>query len=115
MKKNVLFLISIIGILLVVSCKKEKEGNVKETMLSGNITLFVDESIFPIVEDQRDVFENTYRAQITLNSKSEAEIINDMIDDSARVSILTRMLTDNEEAASKSKAKIGRASCRERV
>lgn len=105
MKKSALFLVSTVSIILMmISCKKEKEGVVTETMLSGNTTIFVDESIFPIVEDQRDVFENTYRAQITLNSKSEAEIINDMIDDSARVSILTRMLTDNEEAASKSKA-----------
>lgn len=105
MKKSALFLVSTVSIILMmISCKKEKEEIVKETMLSGNTTIFVDESIFPIVEDQRDVFENTYRAQITLNSKSEAEIINDMIDDSARISILTRMLTDNEEAASKSKA-----------
>jgi len=104
MKKNVLFLISIIGILLVVSCKKEKEGNVKETMLSGNITLFVDESIFPIVEDQRDVFENTYRATIKLNSKTEAEVINNIIEDSARVSILTRMLTNEEKSVLKNRA-----------
>src|SRR5690554_893377 len=104
MKKNVLFLISIIGILLVVSCKKEKEGNVKETMLSGNITLFVDESIFPIVEDQRDVFENTYRATIKLNSKTEAEVINNIIEDSARVSILTRMLTNEKKSVLKNRA-----------
>lgn len=100
MKKIVLFVISVIGIVsLVVSCKKGNSATVKETMISGNVTLLVDESIFPIMEDQKDVFQNTYKANITLNSQSETEVINSLIGDKARVGILTRMLRDEEESA----------------
>lgn len=101
MKKIVLFVILSIGV-VVVSCKKEKEETVKETIISGNVTILVDESIFPIVEDQKNVFENTYRANITLNSQSESEVVNSLLEDGAKVSILTRMLRGEEESALKS-------------
>lgn len=102
MKKIVLFIISVIGIVsVVVSCKKGKEETVKDTMISGNVTLLVDESIFPIMEDQKDVFQNTYKANITLNPQSETEVINSLIEDKARVGILTRMLRGEEESALK--------------
>lgn len=100
MKKIVLFVISVIGVVsVVVSCKKGKEETVKETMISGNVTILVDESIFPIMEDQKDVFQNTYNANITLNPQSETEVINSLIEDKARVGILTRMLRGEEESA----------------
>lgn len=99
MKKIVLFVISVIGVVsVVVSCKKGKEETVKETMISGNVTILVDESIFPIMEDQKDVFQNTYNANITLNPQSETEVINSLIEDKARVGILTRMLRGEEES-----------------
>lgn len=104
MKKLFLFLFSLVVTLIVFSCKKESKGTTKETMLSGNMTVFVDESIFPIVEDQKDVFEKTYRATLNLKSKSEAEIINNIIEDSARVSVMTRLLSSEEESASKNRA-----------
>ncbi len=88
---------------MVISCKKEQDNRVRETIISGSATIFVDESIFPIVEDQRDVFESTYQAQIKLNSKPESEIVNNMIEDSAKISVLTRMLTIQEESTSKTK------------
>jgi len=86
----ILFLFSII-----VSCKKET--NSKETMLSGETTFLVDESIFPIVEDQKNVFENTYQAKIQLNTKTETEIVNSLIDQNEKVGILTRLLSQEEE------------------
>lgn len=98
MKRIAFVLILIIGVVsVVVSCKKEK--TVKETIISGNVTILVDESIFPIVEDQKNVFERTYKANITLNSQSETEVINNLIEDKARVGILTKMLSDKEESA----------------
>lgn len=97
--RKLFFVIAVISVF--VSCKKDKEKTVKETIISGNITLLVDESVFPIVEDQRDVFENTYRAKIKLNSKTESEAINSFLTDSIKVSILTKMLSKEEESALK--------------
>jgi len=70
-------------------------------MISGETTFFVDESIFPIVEDQKSVFESTYQAKIQLNTKTEAEIVNNLIDQNAKVGILTRLLNQEEETAIK--------------
>lgn len=95
MKRVLLFCF---GIFLVVgafySCKKKEA---KETFLSGEATVFADESLQPIVEDQINVFENTYTAKLNLVAKPEAEIINTLIDDAAKIAILTRMLTPEEE------------------
>src|SRR5690606_40543083 len=79
--KNFFYVIVIIC--FIVSCKKEKEE--KETIVSGNINILVDESIFPIIEDQKDVFEKNYRAKINLTSTSEAEAVNHLLEDKARV------------------------------
>ena len=46
----------LIGLLFVFSCQKKNEN--KETMLKGKATIYVDESLMPIVEDEVAVFEN---------------------------------------------------------
>lgn len=93
--KNFFYVIVIIC--FIVSCKKEKEE--KETIVSGNINILVDESIFPIIEDQKDVFEKNYRAKINLTSTSEAEAVNHLLEDKVRVAVLTRMLSEKEESS----------------
>ena len=82
----------------LISCKKETTP--KETMLSGEIAIFADESIFPIVEDQISVFENTYSAKFNIISAPESEIINDLLSlkDTTRLAVLTRTLTQEEES-----------------
>lgn len=95
--KKLFFVTAVISVF--VSCKKEKEETVKETIISGNITLLVDESVFPIVEDQKSIFEKTYRAKIKLHPKTEAEVLNNIIEDSVRVSVLTKVLSAEEESA----------------
>jgi len=96
--KNKGFFLTMFALLVFFSCKKESSN--KETIISGETTFLVDESIFPIVEDQKNVFENTYHAKIHLNTKPEAEIINNIIDDTARVAVTTRLLSKEEEEVS---------------
>ncbi|MGG5505323.1 MULTISPECIES: PstS family phosphate ABC transporter substrate-binding protein [unclassified Myroides] len=69
----------------------------EETLLSGTLTLGVDESVFPIVEDVAILFENEYkRAKINLLPKSEKEILQLLFSDSIRVAVLPRTLTTEE-------------------
>jgi phosphate transport system substrate-binding protein len=98
---------TIIGILLltmvfVFSCQKKQEDS-KETVLKGKATLYVDESILPIIEDEVAVFETQYDAKLHLVSKSENEIVNAMLSDTAKIAVLTRMLTEAELTTLKSK------------
>jgi len=95
------FFLMLFALLVFFSCKKESSN--KETIISGETTFLVDESIFPIVEDQKNVFENTYHAKIHLNTKPEAEIINNIIDDTVRVAVTTRLLSNEEKASIKNK------------
>lgn len=65
-------------------------------MLEGKATIYVDESILPIMEDEQAVFEAEYKAKLNLVSKSENEIINDLFNDTARIVVLTRTLSARE-------------------
>lgn len=81
--------------LAISGCKEDKT---RETILRGNLSLLCDETFSPIIEDQIAVFESDYPAKITLVSKSEAEVVNALLKDSARVAILSRELTPQETA-----------------
>ena len=88
---GVLFLV----LLFVFSCQKKIE-NKEETIITGKATLYIDESIIPIIEDQAAVFESQYKAKLHLVKTSETEVINAMLNDTAKIGILTRKLTAEE-------------------
>ena len=90
--------------LLLVKCKQNEESqNNKETILKGSTTVFVDETLTPIVEDQVAVFENKYKAKIKLVSKSETETMNSLLKEKSAIAVLTRDLTDEENQIFKQK------------
>jgi len=93
---------ALLTLLFVFSCQK-KNNKSEDTILEGKATVYVDESIFPIVEDEAAVFETEYNAKLHLVSKSENEIINDLFNDTARIVVLTRTLSAKELKAYKSK------------
>ena len=78
----------------IFACNDKKQD--QETMLKGEATIYVDETIAPIIEDQVAVFESDYDAKINLIFKSEAEIVQAIAKDSAKTFILARDLSDNE-------------------
>ncbi|WP_459640866.1 PstS family phosphate ABC transporter substrate-binding protein [Flavobacterium sp. CGRL2] len=79
--------------------KKSKNEAEKETILKGSLDVAVDETVKQIVDDQVAVFEGTYYdAKITVKPKSEAEVINDLLNQKAKVAITTRDLTTEEKA-----------------
>ena len=81
--------------ILLVSCQQNKTE--VQSYTSGKEKILVDESFAPIVEDQAFVFESTYdNAKLTLLMKSENELINLFLEDSAQVAILSRLLTPGE-------------------
>ncbi|HJS01247.1 MAG TPA: substrate-binding domain-containing protein [Flavobacterium sp.] len=79
-----------------VSCKQSDAKTNKETILKGKLTLLVDETIKPLIEDQIAVFESTYDAEITLEAKSEKELIQSLLKDTTAVVVLSRQLTADE-------------------
>jgi phosphate transport system substrate-binding protein len=56
----------------------------------------VDDSFQPLIEDQVAVFESKYKADITVQGKSENELIQSFLNDTSRIVVLSRMLSSNE-------------------
>lgn len=88
----------VIFISLFAMCnQKDKNESEKDTILKGSLSITVDETIKPIVEDQVAVFEGTYYdAKISITAKSEAELINDLLNQKTKVVVTSRKLTQEE-------------------
>ena len=84
-----------IVVLFVTACNKSNTAN-QETILKGNATLLVDETLKPIMEDQIEIFESRYEAKIKLDAKSESEVIQSLVKDTSSMAVLSRKLNDDE-------------------
>ena len=92
------FLGLIVFVFLFAMCnQKSKNESDKETILKGSLDIAVDETIKPIVDDQVAVFEGTYYgAKINVKPESEAEIINDLLNQKTKVAVTARNLSQEE-------------------
>lgn len=77
------------------SCKKNEVTN-EESIIKGKATIYVDETITPIVEDEVMVFESKYDAKFSLISKSESEVLNSLFNKEAKIAVVARNLTEEE-------------------
>ncbi len=90
------YILFFVSLLFVMCNQKEQKKIGKETILKGSATIFVDETLAPIIEDQVAVFESKYDAKIKLVSKSESETVNSLFKEKSAIAILTRNLTPQE-------------------
>lgn len=108
LKKSKVFIVIIFGFLVVMCNQKNKKDGDKETILKGNIVVLTDETLTPIVADQVAIFEDKYDAKLTIKSKSETEIINDLLNQKYAVAFMARDLSESELAVFKQKKIIPR-------
>ena len=97
MRRYLSFFLSITLLFLIITCKQNR-ARTEKTIKPEEATVLVDESIQPIVEDLVQVFENKYNAKILIVAKSEAEVIQALAKDTARIAVLTRTITKKEMA-----------------
>lgn len=106
MKRNILF--SIVSLFLVFACNKSSK-EVDETITTGKLDVWVDETLMPIMQEQKAVFESQYSyAKVNLIGKSEIEISKAIIEGKANYFVLSRKLNDNEIKFFKSKTILGK-------
>lgn len=90
----------IIGGLLAVgvaACGSKPKDGRTDTYTSGVISIAVDESFQPILQEEIDVFECLYPlAGIVPRFVTEREAVNLLLRDSVRLAVATRMLTQEE-------------------
>ena len=95
-KKRKVYGLIFFSLLFIMCNQKEQKKADKESILKGSTTIFVDETLTPIIEDQVAVFESNYEAKIKLVSKSESETVISLFKQKSAIAILTRNLTSKE-------------------
>ena len=97
MFKNKKYLILVFICLFFAYCnQKDKEENDTDTFLKGSASIYVDETVSPIVEDQVMIFESKYEANFAVIPKSESEVLNSLFDKKATIAVLSRNLSKKE-------------------
>jgi phosphate transport system substrate-binding protein len=98
--------IGVLGMLMVAAfgCNESASKDMRDTPNSGSITISVDESFKPVIDSQIQVFESQFpAAHINVQYKPEADCIKDLNNDSVRMVIITRGLTQEEQDLFKKK------------
>lgn len=84
-------------ILMISSCNTGGTKEPRETPTSGNIKIAVDESFQPLIDTEVFTFTSLYtRAKVTPEYKPEYDIVNDFMNDSVKVMVTSRKLTDDQ-------------------
>lgn len=98
MKTGLGILRSLIVVLLLSGCSGNGEKQQSdESLSSGTIHISVDETFKPVIDSQISVFIASYpNAKIITHYKPEAECLKDLQNDSIRMVIVTRGLSEEE-------------------
>lgn len=104
MKRRIAPVFALMVVFLLLMCNKKSEAT-KETILTGQTSILVDETLLPIAEDQVAVFESDYNAKIKLLPKSETEAMQAFLRDSSKIIILSRALSPQESRSFTSKSR----------
>jgi phosphate transport system substrate-binding protein len=85
-------------VIVFEGCNNAAAPDTRDTTTSGTIHISVDETFKPVIDSQIKVFESQFpNAKIKVHYKPEAECLRDLNQDSTRMIIVTRGLSDNEE------------------
>jgi phosphate transport system substrate-binding protein len=86
----------IIGLLLILlSCTGGTKSGLNETPTRGNIRISVDESFQPLIDTEVFTFTHLYtNAKIKPQYKPEFDVINDFMNDSVKVIVTSKKLSD---------------------
>lgn len=87
------------ALLLLQSCKQgiDKKASQQDKFLAGTTTFAADESFSPIIDEEVYVFKSIYPdANPVIKYKTEALVLNSLLNDSVRVAIMARNLDTAE-------------------
>lgn len=82
---------------VLVSCKGGSQPSLPETPTRGNIRIIADESFKPIVDAEISAFISLYQyAHVRADYKPEVDVINDFMNDSTKVIVTSKRLTEDQ-------------------
>lgn len=87
----------IMFMLLITSCNTGGTRELPDTPTSGNIKIAVDESLQPLIDTEVYTFTSLYtRAQVKPEYKPEYDVVSDFMNDSVKVMVTSRKLSDSQ-------------------
>lgn len=94
-KTKILLLIVLTILLGVAGCNQGNSPS--DTPTTGSITISVDETYKPLLESEVNTFESIYRyAKVNVRYKSEADVFNDLVNDTIRIIVAPRTFNKEE-------------------
>lgn len=79
------------------SCNTDRTREFSDTPTSGNIKIVVDESFQPLIDTEIYTFTSLYsRATVRPEYKPEYDVVNDFMNDSVKVIVTSRKLSDSQ-------------------
>ena len=85
-------------VIFLQGCNNKSGPDIRDTTTTGTIHISVDESFRPVIDSQIKVFESQFpQAKVIVHYKPEAECLRDLNQDSIRMVIVTRGLSEQEE------------------
>jgi len=94
---NPLIIMYVSAILILSSCGNKGPKVLDETPTRGNIKITVDESFQPLLDTEVFTFTHLYTsANVTPQYKPEYDVIEDYMNDSVKVIVSSKKLTDNQ-------------------
>ncbi|NGM60968.1 phosphate ABC transporter [Sphingobacterium sp. SGG-5] len=99
-----------VSFLMMAACSFDKKGKEKkDDILSGELSISVDETILPLFLEQKEVFESSYyNAKIHALAKPEVQAVNAVLKGKAQIAFLTRSFSEDEKQYFKSQSINGR-------
>lgn len=97
-KKTGTPIVLVILFILQVIAACNQTNSREEHITYGEGKLVADESLYPIVDDEYEIFSNNYqRAVIKINYLPEKDLVANLLSDSDNVAIMSRLLNKEEE------------------
>ncbi|MEO5569594.1 MAG: substrate-binding domain-containing protein [Bacteroidia bacterium] len=90
---------ALLVLLSFFSCNRSNfTADLSDTPTSGNLKISVDASYQPLMDSEVNTFTSLYSlARIEVAYKPEADVINDLLNDSVKVAIANKKLSDEQE------------------
>lgn len=97
MQLNKLLFLIPLAIVLLFSCN-EKSNKYSDTPTSGKVKIGVDETFKPFIDSEINVFNAIYNlAEVIVEYKTEEKIFEELLKDSIRMIVSSRMLNEREK------------------
>jgi phosphate transport system substrate-binding protein len=85
------------GLMVLTSCGGSGNQKPIDTPTAGTVRVGIDDSYFLMMEAEKFTFESFYKyARVEPQYKSEADVINDFMNDSVPLIVVNRLLSDNQ-------------------